>query len=314
MKGTSTIHDSEYKVYVGFIKSMDSETITAGVTLIPVDGTSAAEIVRFSFGGIVITPDMINISEDEPTSETANLLDTPSTSTRAGTGYVSKSTGYGDFTSASMGDLPSGVASRVRLYYHDGYGRAAVALRTYTGNVNNTFDYLDGSLASYSTTITDATLGMQRANSSGVNILNFDSLSAGLYNLGDDDDNDGNSDFGQKLVDFAIEVLGIEHGAAALFLSMFNRVSTSVDVNVGRVDGDHAEINLTCSLFQSLAFDNDNNLTVKLNLTGNGPHTSPFYAYGTVSYATNVMWPSNYEYYYFETDMARTGNVYLSVN
>lgn len=312
LQGISTIYDREYKVYVGFIKSMDCETITAGVTLVPVDGTSADEIVRFSFGGIVITPDMINSSEDEPINNTTDLPDT--SATRADTGYVEEDSAYGSFTSASMGDLPSGIASRVGLHYNAGYARAAVTLRTYTGNVDDTFDYLDGSLASYSTSVSEATLGLRRADSSGVNILNLDSLPSGYYYGSDDEDNDGNSDIGQKLMDYAIDVLGIKYSAASVILNMFNNATNGVTLDVDPVYGNSAKMTLTCGLFDRLIFDSDANLTMKVNLTGNGPQTSPFYAYGTVSYTTNVMWPSNYEYYYFETSQAETDNVYFSVN
>ena len=312
LQGVNILNGIKYRVYVGFIKSMGDDAITAGVTIVPLVDTNSDDIVRFSFGETVITPDMIENKSAESVGITPELLN--ATSTRATTDYSLKATAYGSFDSASMGELPSGTAFRVRLYYHDEYARAAVALRTYTTNVNNTFDYLDGSLATYSTSVSEATLGLRRNDSSGVNILNVDSFPAGTFDGSNDDDDDGDSDVGEKLMEFAIEVLGIQHSAAAVILNMFNRASTGVDFTVDPVYGNHAKINLTCGLFETITFDGDNNLTVQFNLTGNGPQTSPFCAYGTVSYTTGVIWPSSYEYFFYETTQATTYAVSLSVN
>lgn len=47
----------------------------------------------------------------------------------------------------------------------------------------------------------------------------------------------------------------------------------------------------------------------KVNLTENGPQTSLFYTYETVLRATNVIWTSNHEDYYYETNQATIRNV-----
>ncbi len=58
--GHTFINGTECDVNVGMLKATDSETVSVAVTIIPQNARDWNDVVRFDFGGTVITPEMVS--------------------------------------------------------------------------------------------------------------------------------------------------------------------------------------------------------------------------------------------------------------
>lgn len=306
LRGESEINGREYNVTVGFIKDADGDAITAGVTLFPVSYTDNSEIARFSFGESVITPDMVQETTDDAPEESAEGLAAASATEADTFEFCDDVAVY--FDSASSGNIPAGIAGRIRLYYNEYDDRAAIALGSYTSHVDNTFEYLDG-VVPYRTSVMDATFGMERGGGSSVDSLRIDgldSLESFDYATGDD------SPFLDAVFDFVVSVFG--NAVANYVKSVMDQASTDFSFSINQQSGDRAEVTIDCSIFNDINFDNGNYLTIPVNLDSpdSEPRTSPFNVYGEISYFTSVAWTTNYEYYFTYSEWGESPYVYLT--
>ena len=223
LRGESEINGREYIVTVGLIKDMDGDAITAGVTLFPLDYTDNSEIARFSFGETVITPDMLPETTDVVPDDSSEGM-SPASATSADT-YEFCDDVPVFFDSASSGNIPAGIAARIRLYFNEYDERAAVAIGSYTSHVDNTFEYLDG-VAQYNTSVMGGTFGMERDSGSSldsVRIVNLDSLASFAGATG------SNNGFLDALFDFVVSVFG--NSVANYVYSVIENASTGFTRN-----------------------------------------------------------------------------------
>lgn len=311
LTGECSIDGIDYTVTVGFIKAIGDDTITAGVTFIPVICNEVESIFRFSFGGAVITSEMLpkDFMEEPNSNPIDKTSDTVLRYREHNFRRLTRSTA-GISSSSYGGSLPTGIAQTLSMYYDDQY-KVGITIASNTETVNETFDVLSGSGATWSTSIQDLTLGLRRTGRTGAEIDNFDSLAfASEYTV-----SDKAGTFEQMLTDIlsSIEDYGKYAPIVGTLYDILSDASTST-FESSNPAGDIAEITMRIGLFDHLVLDDESALPLIINLDGSKGDSGTFYAYGDLSYRTNVVLQGILQTYYSYVTTDETARHILTVD
>ncbi len=306
LSGNTDIFGDSYDVTVGFVKNVNSDQINAGVSLFKQGMTDISDAVRFSFGDTVITPEMVKNVPSKTYMDgdfTNSTYDASSSS-----GYTYKTQVSADFDSVSAGgiDIPDGFASYLRLYYNQSIARVVLGLRTYTHNADRSFEFVEDNGAYHSTTLDSCTIGLEKTNRGGVNILGLERYPEGVTVP-------SSNALSTIIANLLGDIFKLSGSAVNALEATLSAIGSGFTATVyGDTDSDKSVL-FKVGLFDQLDFD-DTYLPVEFNLVSTGAQTSSFSGYSSVTYRTSVTWPSTVEYYYTYAEDVSTKSVNLSTN
>lgn len=138
--GHTFINGTECDVNVGMLKATDSETVSVAVTIIPQNARDWNDVVRFDFGGTVITPEMVSNmntkqSNNHGGKNSIKVLD----DAQEVPNWDKTSSILVGFESYDGPDAPS-YSQKLQLAYADNADRLAAGVTTFCDEINSSFD------------------------------------------------------------------------------------------------------------------------------------------------------------------------------
>lgn len=307
--GTTTIDGTFCNVMVGFLKSIDSDTINVGVTILPLGAEDLTESARFNFGGMVIPVGALETTEAKAGGSMV---------ARTSINQTEEYPNYRFYTNDVMGfssyqhNRPNGVAQKCTVMYDDSEAqdtRVLLSVNSYMYNVKDSLADCETSLTTVSVGVDEVRIKLKRDNGGPSYIVNIDGISGGQTITGAMDDQEidyGNIVFWNNMASIAMRDFEIGSLVVDAFLAAISSAGVGIKVNTECL-GNEANIRFVNSIFASLSFD-DVPFSVELNLR-KGSTLTPFDVYTDVSYTALVSDTVSYQVFFYKATQLKINDI-----
>ena len=291
--GHTFINGTECDVNVGMLKATDSETVSVAVTIIPQNARDWNDVVRFDFGGTVITPEMVSNmntkqSNNHGGKNSIKVLD----DAQEVPNWDKTSSILVGFESYDGPDAPS-YSQKLQLAYADNADRLAAGVTTFCDEINSSFDGTLAGTQHVGTSVSTVDFSISRNDS--MPTISVDSISKNT--TGDD------VTFVSKLFDLVTGAFEIESSVASILKTIISNAGNKFTVTLDDSTDASKEVHFWANPLAGITFD-DTPIAVAFNLHSVQPGKYSFAISSDVTYTSTVSDSFSYIVYTYRSNTA----------
>lgn len=291
--GHTFINGTECDVNVGMLKATDSETVSVAVTIIPQNARDWNDVVRFDFGGTVITPEMVSNmntkqSNNHGGKNSIKVLD----DAQEVPNWDKTSSILVGFESYDGPDAPS-YSQKLQLAYADNADRLAAGVTTFCDEINSSFDGTLAGTQHVGTSVSTVDFSISRNDS--MPTISVDSISKNT--TGDD------VTFVSKLFDLVTGAFEIESSVASILKTIISNAGNKFTVTLDDSTDASKEVHFWANPLAGITFD-DAPIAVAFNLHSVQPGKYSFAISSDVTYTSTVSDSFSYIVYTYRSNTA----------
>ena len=279
LDGTVTINNISYSVIVGFAKLESDNKIQASMTIQAVDPASEIGLIIFTFGDTVVTKEIYQeIKDTESVFQVLNIDGAGEDLNRSIEAYSDEyETILNSFEPANAefnkGSYSvSGYSQTVRAYFSSN-NRFAVAIQSYSSNVDDYFTSLLGTGFLVDTSVRSISVQLERRGDANSYIAAIESYGIGNSN--------GSSVSLYPLFKEFASFMKVPMSTLEQIYNTYKNV-TGVTKETRTANGNYAEFSASFSIYQENSFDKYKGFSMVFQLANNPVDGPTTYSYTTI--------------------------------